>query len=89
VNSGGRNGVNGHVLVPKWVLGIVTVLVAALVTWAVQDRRQIGTDITQMREDVASIRDTRFREADGLRMEQELRAYIDQRIRAMHPGGTP
>ena len=80
-------GLNGNVAIPKWVLSLVAIVVAALIGVMVQDRRQIGADIAELREAVARIRETRFREADGLKLEREIRDYVDARIRIYHDAG--
>ena len=46
-----------------------------------------------VREQMGGVNATRFTEADGLRseqkIEQRIRAYIDQRVRENHAGGGP
>ena len=83
------NSLNGHVAIPRYVMWLVGLLISTLVTVAVVDRRAIGQEMANMREDIAAIRETRFREADGLRLEQRLRAYIDQKIKEANGGNEP
>lgn len=83
------NGLNGSVAVPRWLIGLVPVVLAAIIAWAVQDRRAIGEQLDVLRERVTGIEETRFREADGLRLEQRLRIYVDEQIRRHHGGNEP